>query len=375
MKILHIVQLNEKNSYNLFKALRKLDDGNKHVFFVCNYKRMVYAFPKFFEFNDFIYVDEKSSSLKKVISLLKLCITADHIILNSLIFNSKKYLYFFFFFNFLLRKATWIEWGADLYNWKINSKKIHDIFLNYINFYIRRKVKYIGVTFEGDENVVHSTIRKDVKCFFTPLIFGEGRLELLKSTKENICEKKDYIKVQVAHNSYPFNNHKNCLEYLKKYSSENINIILPISYGTYSINGVSGEKSYVKDIIYYAHSNFGKNKVTIMSKFLGLREYIKYLWSVDIAIFGSYRPIGLANIIYLLYMGKKVYLPGNSPQYKFFKSKNLNVHKIEDIEHLSFEEFIYNDNNNYNNCYVIERLTYGNDIKYWEKLFDYIKNE
>ena len=369
MRFLHLIQLNEKNLYNTLKQLQEIETKDEHIFYVCNYKRMIAAFPKFREFNNFLYVNEKASDFGKMLDLFKQMWKADHIIFNSLIFNSNKYLYFIFLFQFFLKKSTWIEWGADLYKWKVEGNNLKIKILNYINFTIRKKMKYIGITFEGDEIVVHDTIRKDVKCFFTPLVFGDNRIAIIEKNKK--IKKDSYINIQIAHNSYPFNKHIECLKKFKKFNKEKIRIFLPFSYGNYTIYGVAGGKTYQSKVMEYAYKYFDKRNITVMTKFMDLTEYLKHLWCIDIAIFASERPIGLANIFYLLYMKKKVYLPKSSPQYIFLKNKNLNVYPIEEISNLSFNEFLLVDEEKDNN-YVKARLENRKDIKYWEYFFNYV---
>lgn len=370
MRFLHLIQLNEKNLYNTLKQLQEIETKDEHIFYVCNYRRMIAAFPKFREFNNFLYVNEKASDFGKMLDLFKQMWKADHIIFHSLIFNSNKYLYFIFLFQFFLKKSTWIEWGADLYKWKVEGNNLKNKILNYINLIIREKIKYIGITFEGDEIVVHDTIRKDVKCFFTPLVFGDNRIEIIEKNKK--LKKDSYINIQIAHNSYPFNKHIECLKRIKKFNNENIRIFLPFSYGNYMLYGVGGEKNYKNKVLNYATKYFNERNIVVMTEFMDLAEYLKHLWSIDIAIFASERPIGLANIFYLLYMKKKVYLPKASPQYIFLKNKNLNVYPIEEISKLSFNEFILS-NTNIDERYVMNRLETRKDIKYWEYFFNYLK--
>ena len=93
MKFLHLIQLNEKNFYNTLKQMHEIKkDEDKHIFYVCNYKRTTAAFTKFREFNNFLYVDENDLNLTKAFNLFKLMREADHIIIHSLIFNS--YIFF-----------------------------------------------------------------------------------------------------------------------------------------------------------------------------------------------------------------------------------------------------------------------------------------
>ena len=94
MEFLHIIQLNEKNTYNLFKQLHEKVDLRGHIFLVMNKKSNLRLFPKFEEFTNFIYLPEKNI-IKKGIVILKYFFMAKHVIFNSLIFNNKKYIIIF----------------------------------------------------------------------------------------------------------------------------------------------------------------------------------------------------------------------------------------------------------------------------------------
>ena len=210
--------------------------------------------------------------------------------------------------------------------------------------------------------------------FYTPLLFAENRIKLLEESRTKKLNQKKEIRIQVAHNSLQLNNHINILSQLEKYRENNIRVILPLSYGTYGINGQFGGFAYRKSVIQCAYSFIGKNKVSILSKELPLEKYLQYLWNIDIAVFNVNRPIGLANIIYMLYMGKKVFLPANSPHYKFFKEIGLPVFKTEDIDFMTYDEFIRPVDTQVSN-WIIKRLSPGEGIKNWDNLFLQISGE
>ena len=370
MKYLHVIQANERNSYNLFLQMHERYDLSDHTFFVCNYRRVVSrAFPKFYEFKNFVYMEEKGT-IKKLIKFYKLFKEADHIVLHSLIFTSKKYLLFLYLFRSFLKKATWIEWGADLYNWELPGLTLKEKFLNHINREIRKSVSQVGLTIEADEEEVHKQLGEDIKCIYTPLPFAGNRLELLEATRPKKEVDKGFVRVQVAHNALQLNNHINILSRLEKFKHENMQLVLPLSYGTFGINGRYGGTTYRKSVIKCAELFFTKEKTVVMSKEMPLDRYLRYLWSVDVAVFNVNRPIVLANIIYMLYMGKKVYLPENSPHYKFFVEKGLPIYKTEDIDRMTYEEFIYNPKQDHVPTWILNRLTPGEDIKNWDVLIN-----
>ena len=52
-----------------------------------------------------------------------------------------------------------------------------------------------------------------------------------------------------------------------------------------------------------------------------LEKYIQFLWKMDIAIFDFKQQAALGNIMNLLYMGKKIFLPSDNIMYVFLKNK------------------------------------------------------
>lgn len=111
MKFLHIIQLNERNTYNLFRQLHDMYNLENHTFLVMNVKSATKNFPKFREFENFLYLPENGriSKIKKILKELK---SANYVIFNSLLFNSSKFLMLFYVFRFLYKNAAWIEWGG-----------------------------------------------------------------------------------------------------------------------------------------------------------------------------------------------------------------------------------------------------------------------
>lgn len=369
MKFLHIIHLNEQNSYQLFKQLHETYDLSEHTFLVFNSKSALKNFPSFYEFENFIYLPEER--VQKALLIYRLMRKAKYIIFNSLFFNTNKELAFVYYAGYsFLDKAVWMEWGGDLYNWKKPETDRKSKFINHINYKLRKRMKIVGVTFEADEEEVHRQFGSDIKCFFTPLPFGADRLELLESTRKGITPTHP-VRVQVAHNSLQVNNHIPILARLEKFEDQNIQLVLPLNYGTFGIGNQYGGTSYRDSVVQCAKKLFG-NKAVIMSKKIALKSYMRYLWNIDIAIFDCTRPIALANIYYMLYMRKKVYLPSDSIHYKFFKEVGLPVYDTYDIPNQSFDEFVSNDVGAIPD-YIIKKFTPGEEIKYWGEFFEQIE--
>lgn len=371
MKYLHIIQLNERNTYNLYKQFYKVFNMDEHVFFVMNKKSNLKNFPKFKEFDKFVYLPEKNI-IKKLIMILKYFFSARNVIFNSLLFNNNKYIYLYSFLSILKKNIYWVEWGGDLYNWKRPSNTLTNIIMNIANYNLRRRMKGVGVTTECDDVEVQKQFSDRKPILYTPLPFGEDRFETLDRVMSCVNYDDNSINIQIAHNSLSINNHLEIIALISKYSENDIKVFFPLSYGVFGIGGQYGGKKYLKSVINMAKKTFGE-KVVIMSKGMPLEKYLEHLWGIDIAIFGSERPIGMANILYLLYMNKKVFLHKSTPLYTFLKRKGIDIYAIEDIPNMSFDEFITPVPVKEINPWVRNKFVPSKEIKEWEKFFKFIE--
>jgi hypothetical protein len=158
------------------------------------------------------------------------------------------------------------------------------------------------------------------------------------------------------------------INYLSKFSNDDIEFDMPLAYGAYGINGAFGGMDYVDSVSKYGKYVFG-DKLHIISQNIPFEEYIRYLWSIDIAVFDFDRPCGLGNIRILLYMGKKLFLPAESKFYKFLQSVGIKVFDTNMIPFMSFEEFVSPPKDN-DLTWIKEYLNNENSISHWQTMFD-----
>ena len=382
MKILHILNANERNSLNLFTQLYEKFDLTNHSFVVLNYEDKVERiFPNFYKLPNLIYLSE-TNLIKKSLDLYKLMFAADKIIFHSLIFNTNKFVLFFAIFKRFLKKSVWVEWGADLYNWKRPEVNLKNKFLNFLNFRVRKTIPAVGLTFLGDKNAVVEQFG-DKQFFDTPLPFGTERIDLIKDVCMRTRDlKHKSIRIQVAHNALPINNHYSILEKLEKFALHDIQLILPLSYGTFGLSGQFKGLTYRNNLITVANLMFPK-KTLVLKKEIDLKFYLNYLNNIDILVFDCDRPIALANIYYAYMLGKKIFASKTSPQYQFYLDHGLKVFATDDIPHMTFDEFIKNDLtpafDKEGQLLDIPPLLYNKffpykDILNWGKLFDFLNS-
>ena len=378
MKFLHIFGPDTKNSYGIMSQLHKYCDLTEHSFLITAYESVKKRFPKLGEFPDLIFIPEDAGRIARFVYFYRQLRDADVIILHSLYFTTQKYIYFLFFFRKLLKKAVWIEWGADLYVWKYNSNTLQGRIRNYIGGVIRRNIPRIGCCFPTDEEEVRAQFGENVRCYYTPLANPKqnptGLIEEIMELRPPEPEFKKAPCIQIAHNSFQFNNHMRIIDYLSKFKDENAVFVLPLNYGIYGINGQYGGKMYRDSVIKYAQKELGEDRVGVLLKSIPFDRYLSFLWNIDVVVFDFDRPSGLGTLRILLLMEKKVYIPAGTPYYDFLRSKGLPIYDTRRIPEMTFEEFmeppVYTDKR-----WLLSYMNNRDVIQCWLDMFDSLKEE
>lgn len=314
-----------------------------------------------------VYFTQKSFSC-----ILKEALEIDYIFIHGLNIS--------FFQEILIKKdiahkLIWCVWGHDLYRYsstfnKESANKIKRYIQRYLVKFIEipfvKKFYAIAYGFTYDQFEIGRLFGDKIKIFEAPYGLGYN-IEEVKKVRQNIVVKKDKecINVMIGHCGYPFLNHIEVLELLKKYRDKNIIIYLPLNYGL---------DEYIKEIEQYLEDY--PIKTILLKEKLAPLEYLNYIAKMDIAIFDFTRQAALANIQLLLYFGKKVYLNREGIVYKGLKIENKIVFDIADIYTQNFEEFsnicdelLQNKLDNF--------LVFDNDkiINDWLEMLEYCKVE
>ena len=324
---------------------------------------------------DEIYRKQKKCSTE-LIEKLNQC-QSDYIVLHNLFFltNAEKIL--LLLKPKLLRRIVWIEWGADLYSWRIprsNKGTVKRLILNTINKVLRYKFNNIICIFPPDMEYYKKTFPgSHAKLHYAPY-FGYP-LDMCLSDYTDFSrlaydiENGNTIYIQIGHNAMKTLNHERVLTMLSKFSEENIRILLPLSYGA--------EKDYI-DYISRIASKLFPGKVTILNDFIPETQYFELLDRVDIAIFDTERQCALGNIHMLNFKNKKIFLSEHGTMYNFFIDEGVPVQKCEDIPSMTYEEFskplVISNNDKFSNyLYWISDITPCKML--WETIFEELEKK
>lgn len=247
-----------------------------------------------------------SLNSKNIIKLFIRLYKSDKIIIHGLF--SKFLLLLLFLQPWLLKKCYWVMWGGDFYfpekqSWikkQVIKKMGH--FITYIKGDYELAKKWYGAKGEYHE------------CFMYPSnLYKEYDIKPKKHTTINI---------QLGNSADPANNHIEVLQSLKKFKDEDIQIFVPLSYGS---------KEYAQNVITKGKELFG-DKFIALTEFMPFEKYLEFLGDIDIAIFAHKRQQAMGNTITLLGLGKKVYMRSDVTPWQLFDDISIKVFDVKNIE-------------------------------------------
>lgn len=307
-----------------------------------------------------IYLSDYERDYNKLIRLLN---SYDKIIYHALSIPTKTQIKFLTNKN-VMNKIFWVSWGYDLYQWKQTADTIKKAVANVIHYIFRKRIRnFVGI-FPPDIEFFKNEFMTNAKTYFAPyvsLLYSDlyKREVNLQQLKYKVND-GEQINIQIGHSSSKILNHLDVLEKLSNFKNENIRIYLPLSYG---------DKEYGNMVEKNAKIIFGE-KVICLREIIEKEKYHDLLSVIDIAIFNTSRQIGLGNIIPLLYMGKKIYLPENSVMYDYYNNLGINMCNYSDIQNYDFKKFIEPIDGKMANEYVKKNIL-NKDlmIELWEKVF------
>lgn len=185
------------------------------------------------------------------------------------------------FFNKFLKKITWVPWGMDLYEWKVDTSELRGIdFIkatigNMLSRLIRENVANVVTIFPPDAEGYKEQFNSDI-TIFDGSYSAPNFIEDIERTRPIHRKNSKYINILLGHTANPWNKHFEALNNLSKFRDENIRIYIPLSYGV--------DRDYANSVKEYANKLFG-NKAICIFREMNLENYIRFLWSIDVAYF------------------------------------------------------------------------------------------
>ena len=216
---------------------------------------------------------------------------------------------------------SWYIWSADLYVEHEREQSIKGLALSKrVKCWCRKKIiknlDKIIVAVHGDyENAVraYETSATEALAFYSYNLPDDAAVDSAKNSREQVL---------VGHSASQRLKHCETFKRLSDlgYSGEVISVL---SYG--------GSPEYVEKVVQYGKRLFGKKFCPILNWF-PYEEYIKMLSEIRAAIFPADRQNGIGNIMYLVYLGKKVFVAPENGILEHLKGEGVKIFELNDMD-------------------------------------------
>ncbi|MBP7613015.1 MAG: TDP-N-acetylfucosamine:lipid II N-acetylfucosaminyltransferase [Paludibacter sp.] len=244
----------------------------------------------------------------------------------------------------LIAKSTWIIWGSDLYSYYKRNKNLKTRIYEILRKKIIGHLPEIAAFVKEDYDLVKKLYYTN--AVYTPILYpipvNTKQLDKFRTNKASAT-----TTFLTGNSGDPSNLHIEMLNYLSRFSNEDIIIKCPLSYG--------GSAQYIEKVIQYGNEIFAE-KFEPVTNYMNTEEYAELLSTVDVALMNHKRQQGLGNILALMYLGRKVYMRSDITSYYFFERHKCDIFDIRNIDKSSFGELIKPVDKAENNFNTISKI-------------------
>ncbi|EMH4217922.1 MULTISPECIES: TDP-N-acetylfucosamine:lipid II N-acetylfucosaminyltransferase [Serratia] len=250
-------------------------------------------------------------NVKPTLKLMKAIQRHDRVILHS--FHGIKMALLLLLTPWVLKKCYWFMWGGDLYQYQIGKRNFKWRLTELLR---RPAIKRMGnfVTYiKGDYELAkkwYGCAGRWHECLlYTSNVYKKNVIG------ERAADADDKTTILLGNSADPTNNHFAAFDVLETYKNENIELVVPLSYGN---------KRYAAEVVAEGTRRFGE-KFVPLTDFMPFQHYLALLGKVDIAVFNHHRQQAMGNTISLLGLKKTVFLNPGTTQWDFFQEKGIQV--------------------------------------------------
>ncbi|WP_299791169.1 TDP-N-acetylfucosamine:lipid II N-acetylfucosaminyltransferase [uncultured Shewanella sp.] len=228
----------------------------------------------------------------------------------------------------LPKRSSWVSWGADTYQYLINKQDMKQHVARMIHSITCNRMHYVKSLNPGDGKLINQLLgRKQVETLPYPLV-GVEKPETLDSKSHKTQT------ILLGNSAAKSNNHFELLDSIKHLATEDISVLMPLNY--------AGTQDYIHSVITQGNKLFG-NKFQPITEMLSKAEYDNLLAGVDITVFAHDRQQGLYVAYYMMLHGKKLFLKASTSTFENFKSYQFDVHSLENLSQLTYEQLKQTD--------------------------------
>ncbi|QVL50128.1 MAG: TDP-N-acetylfucosamine:lipid II N-acetylfucosaminyltransferase [Thiocapsa sp.] len=231
----------------------------------------------------------------------------------------------------ILKKCIWFTWGGDFRRDRYVALRPFRHYLNekwYKGNFVKR-LHGIACWNRYDVDLIKYVYRSKARFYYARYSRGAKSIQgAVWKSKEALSPKR----ILAGNNANPSNNHLLILDILSKFQAEDIEIYMPLSYG-------STDTVYREKVIAFGKEKFGAKFFPLL-QYIDHPKYADFLAGLHVGVFYQHRQQGGYNMAQLLLSGAKLFLNPSSSPALHFKDVGIATFDTKDISRLQFSEFI-----------------------------------
>lgn len=351
VKYLHIMP-DSKYTIDFVDRIQQLYPIKDHYF-------IVHGCDNFSKYNLKNGIIVKRVGIRELSLILRLSNSVKQVYLQSLYIDKWMLLLVSFISLMIKRRFSWFVWSADLHVEYEREQKIKGLMISKrVKRWCRKKIiknlDKIIVQVHGDYKYavhVYETSAKEVQAFYAYNLPDDKAVKQAESSKEQVL---------VGHSASERVRHCETFKKLSDlgYSGEVISVL---SYG--------GSPEYVEKVVQCGKRLFGKRFHPILNWF-SYEEYINMLSQIRAAIFPANRQNGIGNIMYLVYLGKKVFVAPENGILGYLKEEGVRIFELNDMTSCSILEPLTKEEIERNRSIVEQQCSDESFKQRWDKVFE-----
>lgn len=376
MKYLHIMLPLAGSPHKLISFFKRNFPLEEHTFLIMQNKDVAMARnPLLLEFPDLLYLPAVSKwgykRRDRMLYVKHLIDSAEHVVWHSYFCIGGNFLLMLCCLPWYIKKYIWISTKQDVFNWRQPDFGFKRKIKNKLLRRLRAKTPNIAVSLPSDKAEVESLGAHKAKYFYIPQPLSIQRLQLAKQmAADAAAANKDCPMVWIGYGGLLRYQHRDLLDLLSVFSQEKFRIICPISWELFCEGYEATPPLYYNLLKSHAAKVGLKGHLSLINKReLADKDYFKVLALVDAAVFEAERPTEMDLLFYLLVMGKKVFLPADSPLYSFLTDFGFTIFDTSSIQNIEFDEFIKQPFENENAALVFKYADEYSLKEKWQNLF------
>ncbi len=354
--ILHIFPKTQfTEDYILF--VRNHFDPKEHRFILYSNKK--------FDLDDHIYDLENVYDYdgRSIVWLYKQMTRADGIVIHNLSLLFKE-LAMLSFNRKLIKKTVWMIWGSDLYCHRNPINSLGDRVTEYFRQRIASNIRYTATLADGDHELLCEWYKCNPQNFRLEYI-SERAISRMKDNMTKDRGRSGKLRVMLGNSASRTNCHMEVLEILAKFKNEDMEVIVPLSYG---------DMDYAEEVKKFGRELLGDAFVPL-TEFMPKMEYYDFLNTIDIGIYNNNRQEATGNIEALMFYKRRVFMRrGTSIWNEWNDKEGYSLEDVKDIEKMDFNSFKTPDTEKIQNNHSKVSEYYNAELRAaeWQQLFDII---